>query len=235
VGTVGGFVVPAVVLVFEIASSHPLVHGGHPEHLLGRATALLVLGLIACLLGAFAFAAIGAERKTTPSLVAAVLYAGVGTAIGVVAIMAAFEALSTLYLHEAQDLFAAITLGAALAGVFLVALVLSDAWSATPAPQWLKMRSDCNRWARRSSFAAGLPVAAAGALYFLRARIAAEGAALHVIIVAGIVLSLTATLASMFRTVRDDDGKDRPLKQWEVVVAMALLTTYLVALILLMP
>jgi hypothetical protein len=235
VGAIGGFVVPAVVLVFEIASRHTLVHGGRSEVLLGRATALLVLGLIACLLGAFAFGAIGAERKTTPSLIAAILYAGVGTAIGVVAIMAAFEALAALYLEEARDLFAGITIGAALAGVMLVALVLGDAWSAPPAPGWLKTRRACNRWAQRSSLAAGLPVVAAGTLYFAGIRIAAEGAALHVIVAAGIGLSIAASLGSMFRTVRGDDGGDRPLEKREVVGGMGLLTVYLVALVLLMP
>lgn len=235
VGAIGGFVVPAVVLVFEIASRHRLVHGGRTEILLGRATALLVLGLIACLLGAFAFAAIGAERKTTPSLIAAVLYAGVGTTIGVVAIMAAFEALAALYLEEARDLFAGITIGAALAGVMLVALVLGDAWSAQPAPGWLKTRGDCNRWAQRSSLAAGLPVLAAGTLYFAGIRIAAEGAALHVIVAAGIGLSIAASLGSMFRTVRGDGGEDRPVEKREVIGAMGLLTIYLVALVLLMP
>lgn len=95
IGAISGFVVPAVVLIFEIASSSDST--AHSAAL-GRSSALLVLGLIACLLSAFALAAIGAEGRLTANLTAATLYAGAATVIGVVAIIAAFEVLSEAFL-----------------------------------------------------------------------------------------------------------------------------------------
>ena len=93
-GNMGAFVVTAVVLVFTIASSHePKGSRGS----IGFAAALLVLALFSCLLGAFTFAAISAERKLTANLPAAALHAGVATAVGVVAVLAAFEVLASIY------------------------------------------------------------------------------------------------------------------------------------------
>jgi len=237
VGAIGGFVVPAVVLVFDIASRHHVAHGGRTEALLGAATAFLVLGLISCLLGAFALAAIGAERSTTPSLIAAVLHAGAGTAVGVVAILAAFEALAALFFGDAELPFAAITVGAAVAGVVLVALVLGDAWS-TPVPgedYWLTTRRQCNHWAIIFSVAGCVPVLGSAVAHFSRVGLHAEGAVLSVLVVSGICIAMAAGLGSMFRTVRGDDGHERPLERREVIVTVAVLAAYLSALILTMP
>jgi hypothetical protein len=237
VGAIGGFVVPAVVLVFEIASRHHLIHGGRAEALLGAATALLVLGLISCLLGAFALGAIGAERSTTPSLVAAVLYAGAGTAVGVVAVLAAFEVLAALFFRDAEQPFAAITVGAAVAGVVLVALVLGDAWSApvTDQDHWLRTRKECNRWASIFSVLGCVPIIGSAIAHFSHLGLHGEGAVFSVLVVIGICIAMAAGLGSMFRTIRGDDGREKPLERWEAASTIGILSVYLSVSILAMP
>lgn len=235
IGTVGGFVVPAVVLVFELASRHAGA-GNEVETLLGIATAFLVLGLIACVLGAFAFAALGAERKTTPSLIAASMYAGAGTVIGAVAIMAAFDALAACYLKDTKDLFASITIGSALAGTILVGLVVADAWTAKNPPQhWLRTRPQCRRWSLVACVSTCIPIAVSGGLRLLGVSLSANGDRLHLIVGAGIVLAIAGALGAMFRTTPRDSGAAAPLAIREVVGVMGLLTIYLMGLLLIMP
>lgn len=234
IGGIGGLVVPAVVLVFQIAAHHP-IKGGNEENLLGVTTALLVVGLISCLLGAFAFAAIGAERRTTPSLVAAIIYAGAGTAIGAVAIIEAFEALATLYIHEAQSLFAYITFGAAAAGVALISLVLGDAWCAIPEGNWLARRSEGNRWTCLMVALGCAPIAISGVLRLAGVGFSPRGPGLHVIVGVGIFLAVLLPLGSMFRTMTGDDGAEWLPTKAEVVPAICCLGLYLAILLAMMP
>lgn len=227
IGTIGGFVVTAVVLVFEIVSSH---NGDYP-HLLGRATSLLVLGLIACLLGAFALGAIGAEQKLTPELPAASLYAGAATAIGVVAIMAAFEVLATIYLPETKSLFALLAMGTSIGAVVLVALVLGDAWVVSPNHHWLGTRKRGYRWGTIASGLATFGIAVGALLYFLHYRVAVGPSATHWFVGVGIVAALVAGLGSMFRTMRPLGA----LAKSEVLLVLGLLTAYLAAVLVSMP
>ena len=231
VGGIGGFVVTAVVLVFEIASSRH----GDPPALLGHATSLLVLGLISCLLGAFAFGAIGAEQKPTAALPAASLYAGSATAIGAVAIMAAFEALATLYLQDTKPLFALITAGTAISSAVLVALVLGDAHISAPSGHWLNDQKRAYRAAKIASAAVFLPLAGGAILYFMDIRIAVGEAATHWFVGAGIVLSMLGGLGSMFRTMHVNDGGTKSLSKIEAFLVLGCLVLYLLALVLFLP
>jgi hypothetical protein len=232
IGGIGGFVVPAVVLIFEIASTH---HGAAHSPALGRSTSLLVLGLIACLLGAFAMAAIGAERRLTPNLTAATLYAGAATAIGVVAIIAAFEALAQAFLPATKDLFVWITAGSAVGGSVLVALILGDAWSSAPQGHWLKSRRAAYRWAVTSSAMATLVLLGATAAYSLGVRLKIDDPQMHWIVGIGIVLVLVGALGSMFRTMHPSDQNDGAITKSETGVVLCVLVSYLVALLLVMP
>jgi hypothetical protein len=237
VGTVGGFVVTGVVLVFGIASHHK---AGQPvEHaaMLGRATALLVLGLIACLLAAFALAAIGAERRLTPNLTAAALYAGVCTAIGIVAILGAFEVLAKIYLAQTLDLFALITGGTAVAAVVLVALVLGDAWTTEGLPRnhWLSTQSKAAWWATAAAGTGALFLGAVMLLYFDEVRIRVGDHGLHWVIGAGIIVALLSALGAMFRSMHARDGKGRSIRKDEALAALVVMNGYLAIFLLIMP
>jgi hypothetical protein len=230
IGTIGGFVVPAVVLVFEIISSN---HG--PTVTLGRATSLLVLGLISCLLGAFAFAAIGAEQKLTADLPAAALYAGAATSIGIVAILAAFEVLASIYLNDTRSLFAMITAGMAVAASVLVALLLGDAWIAAPPEHWLGTRKKGYFWGRLSAGISAMALLLGTALYFTGTRIVLGHAGIHWFVGTGIVLVVICGICGMVRTMRTADGLGVPIHEVEAVVVLGCLVAYLLALLLSMP
>ena len=226
-GTVGGFVVTAVVLVFEIVSSH---NGEYPN-LLGRATSLLVLGLIACLLGAFALGAIGAEKKLIPELLAATLYAGAAAAIGVVAIMAAFEVLAAIYLPETKSLFALLVIGTSVGAAVMVALVLGDGWTVIPNRHWLGTKRRGYLWGTIAAGSATFGVAVGALLYFLHCRVAVGPGATHWFVGVGIVAALVTGVGSMFRTMRPLGA----LTKTEAVLVLGSLTAYLVAVLISMP
>lgn len=237
VGTIAGFVVTGVVLVFTIVShskpGQPVPHAA----LLGRSSALLVLGLIGCLLSAFALAAIGAERKLTPNLTAATLYVGICTAIGIVAILGAFEVLAAIYLPGIRDLFAWVTGGVAIGGSVLVSLVLGDAWTTPGLPRkhWLYGQARSAFWASIAAGTGMVLLGAAIALYFDHVRVGTSDESLHVVIGAGIFLVFVFGVGSMFRTMHSQSGQGRAIRRSEALVALGVMNAYLAVFLLLMP
>lgn len=229
IGAISGFVVPAVILTFEIASS---AKGAPYGAQLGRASSLLTLGLIACLLSSFTLAAIGAERRLTPNLTAATLYAGAATVIGVVAIIAAFEALSVAFLPATRDLFVWITTGTAIGGTVLVSLVLGDAWTSAPPRHWLSERSVAYRWAIAVAGVSSAALFAGGLLYFFGVRIVINEHQLHWIIGIGILLALLGGLGSTFRTMHGSDADRGAISKPEALGTIGILVTYLLILLL---
>jgi MFS family permease len=231
IGTVSGFVVTAVVLIFAIVAEN---EGRHVQ-MLGRATAFLVLGLIACLIGAFASAAVGAERKLTANLPAAALYAGAATAIGTVAITASFEILAAIYLRETKELFVALAGGTAIAAAVFVALILGDVWLTVPHDHWLGEKRVAYRWANRCSAAIALALISAITLYFAHVRLVLTPAGVHAVVVAGMVLAVAAGLAGILRTGTIVDDHPEPVHKSEVSVCLVCLTLYLSTMILALP
>lgn len=229
IGGVASFVVTAVVLVFEIVSSH---HGSATA--MGRAASLLALGLISCLLGAFAFAAIGAERNVTPELPAASMYAGAATAIGVVAIIAAFDVLASVYLRDTETLFAVMTGGTAIAAAVLVALVLGDVWINAPDGHWLADQSKGYFWGSLASALVTTVLLVGTILHFDGAGVRLGETGMHWFIGSGMVLAVLGGLGSMFRTGRPPD-RTRPLGRSEVCLVLSLLVAYLFVLLLFIP
>lgn len=237
VGAIAGFVVTGLVLLFDLASRHAASQTPRTEALLGRASALLVLGLIACLLAAFALAAIGAETLLTPNLTAAILYVGMCTAIGIVAIIAAFEVLATIYLPETHDLFAWATGGVAVAGSVLVAFVLGDAWRTPSLPKdhWLFGSDNSARWALWTAGAGVVVLGFAISLYFSDVRLAAGNNGLHLIVGAGIMLALLSGVAGIIRAMHRNDGKGREIRKLEAITVIGVMNLYLAVFLLLMP
>jgi hypothetical protein len=237
VGAIAGFVVTGLVLLFDLASRHAAGQSAWTVALLGRASALLVLGLIACLFAAFSLAAIGAETRLTPNLTAATLYVGMCTAIGIVAIIAAFEVLATIYLPDTHDLFAWATGGVAVAGSVLVAFVFGDAWRTPDLSEdhWLYGSARSARWAIGAVIAGVSILGCAMALYSSNVRIGTGNNGLHLIIGAGIFLALLSGVAGIFRSMHRDDGEGREIKKYEAIIVVGLMNVYLAVFLLLMP
>lgn len=196
---------------------------------------MLVLGLIACLLGAFALAAIGAERELTADLPAASLYAGAATSIEVVAIMAAFEALATIYLPDTKSLFALMAAGAAIASAVLVSLVLGDAWISAPEDHWLGSQRAGVYWGSVTSAVSAATLIGGTVLYFAGIKVAINDQATHWFVGVGMGLALASGLGSMFRTMHSVDGKHRAIAKGEAFAVLGGLVTYLSVLVLCMP
>jgi len=236
IGNLGGFVVAAVVLVFALPRAK---HGD--STLLGLGTGLLVLALISSLLAAFILAGLGAERELTPNLPAAALHAGVTAAVGVVAMVAAFEVLSAVYLPSAKPLFVMITIGAEVASAVFVALVLGDAWLASrnhPAKRgthWLARQEDAARVARSASLAATIALGLGAGLYALGVKVSLGPSGARFFVGAGIVLAIGSALIGVLRTWHPSDGKYLGVNRTETILALGLLTAYLVMLTLCLP
>jgi hypothetical protein len=237
IGGICGFVVTAVVVVFTV---RPSGHAADPT-MLALATGLLVLGLISCLLSSFIFAAIGAERELTVNLTPAALLAGSAAAIGIVAIMGAFEVLAAIYLPAAKELFAIITVGTELGATAIVASVLGDAWLApklTPyntTPQWLKEPADAKRAGLAACASCATVIALGGVLHFAGVRVDLGKAGTNVFIGSGIGLSLVLALGGLFRTIHAEDGNSHGLKPAEAVAVLGVLCAYLAVLTVSLP
>ena len=203
--------------------------------MLARATAFLVLGLIACLIGAFTSAAVGAEKKLTSNLPAASLYAGAATAIGTVAITASFEILAAIYLHDTKDLFALLAGGTAIASTVFVALILGDVWLTVPYDHWLGDKATAYRWAQGLSIASAVVLGTVIVLYFIRVRLALHSTDIHWLVGVGMGLAIAGGLIGMFRTGATVENHPRPLNRTEVAVVWGCLVMYLSTVILALP
>jgi hypothetical protein len=93
------------------------------ERKFSLAVGLLILGMLAFLLGALGFAAIGAEQVLTANITPAMLFTSAVAEIGFIALIGSFQVPAAIYLPSSRVLFAAIT--AATACIF----AMFDAWS----------------------------------------------------------------------------------------------------------
>lgn len=237
IGGTSGFVVTAVVVVFTVQPA-----GRHVDPtLLALATGLLVLGLIACLLSSFVFAAIGAERELTTNLAPAALLAGSAAALGIVAIVGAFEVLAAIYLPVARELFAIITVGTEIGATVIVASVLGDAWLApqlTPynvTPQWLDDAQKSKRAAFQGCVACVTLVAIGALLYFTGLKLHLGRSGTNLFIGVGIGLTLILALGGLLRTIHATDGQNVGLKPAETAAVLAALCVYLAVMTVSLP
>lgn len=237
VGTVGGFAVTAVVLVFTIA---PSKLAAHPSEF-SMATGFLALGLVGCLLAAFSLAAIGAEREPTANLPAAVMYVGGATVIALTAILAAFEALASVLLPGSTELFALIVGGGALAGVAFNSFSVADAFYSGPddpawlATQWIDSRIKGDRVSLELTGVSAVAVAVAVGLHLAGVRISLSQHSANVLVIVGIVLAIAGPLSSLLRTRHPIAGHSKGLTAWEAWLIQAVTCGYLAFMIICLP
>lgn len=230
-GSMGGFVVTAVVLVFTTAHD-----GRAPEPaILTLITGFLVLALLGCVLGAFALAAIAGELALKPNVPASGMYVGAIVTIAVASILAAFQGLSVIYLPSSAILFAAITTAGALAGQMLNALVVIDAWANHPrAVKWIRTRPEANRWSLRVGLLGGMPIVCSFALYAAGIHIRWDTTAANWFIGLGIGLVVGLSVCGTIRSVHSRKPS-RALGRAEAIAIQTIGAGYLVALIISLP
>jgi hypothetical protein len=100
--SVGSLAVTAIVLVFTVAK-------GVDKESIALATGLLSIAFMGSILGAFAFAAIGAEKDPTANIGKAVIYASLPVTVSLVGTFGAFEVLASTYTAKSAWIFTVMT------------------------------------------------------------------------------------------------------------------------------
>jgi hypothetical protein len=232
VGSVGGFVVTAVVLILTIA---PSTH--RDQALIGLASGLLALALIGCLAGAFALGSLAGEGRLTVNLSTAASYMSVGPTIAIVAILAAFQVLSSMYLPHSKYLFTMmVALIGAAASVFNCTGPLEE-WdirtnphdnNVLPQPStWITSRQGARRWSNRLAIAGALPVVVGFILYSANVTVALSTAGVTIFVGVGMVIIVLSSLKGLIRCLHPDDGRDRGTELWEALTIQTLTGAYI--------
>lgn len=150
VASVGSLAVTAIVVIFTVANDVP-------KPIIALATGLLAIAFMGSLLGAFGFAAIGAENDPTANLAGAVLFASVPTSMALLGTLGAFEVLAAIYVSESARLFLVIVGAGGTFAIVFTAVSIADSVGLHPrlmnaqqlrawrGRQWLKTRHQALR------------------------------------------------------------------------------------------
>jgi hypothetical protein len=242
VGTLGALTVPAITILVTVKVPPTAVHG---ELLVTFASSLLVVSMIASILSAFALAAIAGERVETPNLSPAIMCVGLSAIIGLTNMLASFEILSSLFLHEAKTMFALITGVGGLAGVFFVSLAIADSWMIAPKDpalreewrgrQWLKDQKATDRAARRVIFVSSVPVIVGLGLRVFHLLINPTIIEVRCLTGVGALLAIAGVFAGVARTAHPEDGEHRGLDPWWAFTPPMAGGLYVLGTLILMP
>ncbi|KUO16421.1 hypothetical protein [Streptomyces dysideae] len=232
--------VPAVIVVFTSPPEDP--SGGQA---IAFAAGLLVVAMIGSIIAAIALAAIGAESELTPNLTPGIMYAAVAVVIALVDIVAAFEILAFLALPHARLLLLLITGAAGFLGVFFTALALGDSLATHPThspdyqdwkkTEWITSQGHADRAALRVTAIGVLPVIAGTVCRVRGLRLPDGTAAANTIILTGLALTVTATVASALRTGHPGTVPSRGPRPWEAHATTLITSTYTAFVLLLLP
>jgi MFS family permease len=237
VGSVGGFVVTAVVLVLTVATK-----AHHNPAQLALTSGLLAVALVGCLVGAFSLASLGGEPRLTVNLMAAATFMSAGPTIALAAILAAFQILASLYLPSAGFLFAfMVALVGAAGGVFNCTMPL-DEWdiraanlypNAPPEPgTWIVSRRHAKQWCFRLGAFNVAPIVLGFVFYAAGATFALPSAGVTAFVSTGMVLVVGLSLFGLLRSLHPDHGHDRGTCRWEALVIHSSTGAYIGAMLL---
>lgn len=242
VGAMGSLAVTAIVVVFTVPQ-------GVPRTPIAFAAGLLAIGFFGSLMGAFALAAIGAERDPTANLAAATLFTSVPVVLGIVATLGAFSVLSSIYIPESAALFRAITAGGGTFGVVFSVFSIADSVGLHPTTmspadfeewlsrQWIRSRSQGLRVSNLVLGVCLVPLVTAAIMRFgFDASFSLGFAAINWVVGVGILISLVGTWLGVMKTTHPKIGNDQAgLRPYEAWVPDLMISFYVCALILTLP
>lgn len=235
VGTVGGFAVAGIVLLFTIPSG---MGSNISEAMLAKAAALMTLALVACVMAAIGMAAIAGESQLTVNLPPALMYSGVAAVTGVVALPASFEVLASELLPSARGFLLLITVGTAVVGILFTSFSIPDGYfgrvAGTSENDWLQTRLQAYRTGCRVALVACLPIMAVVTARAVGVQPDAGTDLFGGIVTACVVATFAATVAASVRTAHAGRAMGA-FKLAEAVAALSVLSVSLAALILVLP
>jgi hypothetical protein len=237
-GSIGGFTVPTVILVFTVAHEEATRHPAEFTLLVG----LLVLSLLGCLASAFAFSAISGEEHLTANLPPAGMYVGVGVILSIMSVVAAFEILAHIYLATATGFFVAITAGGGITGAIYNAFTVIDDWemrvgreSIHGESEWLKSRHHAHAWAGWLSIIGCAPILLGLILHWKNVDIPLTTSSAQFLGGAGIFLTMVTIILGTIRTLHPSGKPDRGIRRVEAISLQCVTGLSLFALILSLP
>jgi hypothetical protein len=245
IGAFGALSVPAIVFLFTVLPSEP--HRAFIRHApaIAFAGGLLIVVVVASLTGSVGLAAIGAERDATANLVPAAMFLAVAVSISLVASLAAFEALATLYLpglSSTKVLFAVIVGVGGAAGAFFTALSIADSWQTGPMrrrelwrkSQWLQSYEQAYWWSQFVAALGAIPPLAGIVLRITGIpKIALTTAEVPWLVGITLLLSMTAVALGALRTRHSEPQKG--LRMQEALATTLTISCYTFVLMLFLP
>ena len=233
---------PAIIVLFAIPPTDS-PHMAAPN--VALAAGLLVIGMLGSLLGAFALAAIGAERDPTANLAAATMFAAIPVVLSVVSILAAFAVLAAHYVPESSTLFVLIAGVGGLFGVGFTAFSIGDSPSLGPVDDAARAKWATTQWlqSREKAYVSAYIVAGFGIVPIvvgMVVRLTADRLSVSVTVVNwivgfGVVLAVTGTLFSVLKTAHPLDGVQRGLRPFEAFSSILAISLYTLVLMIWLP
>lgn len=237
VATVGALTVPAIAIVFTVKPPCGTAQN------LSLASAVLVVALFGSIVGSLGLAALAAEADATANLARAAVFLAVPVAVSIIALLAGFEALATVYHPADAELFlAVVAVGGAFACAF-AALALEDSPDLGPsdpsayqkwlATQWLKSRKDGRRWSQRVTLFAWVVILAGAAARLLGLHSPSAHASKVVLVAAGLAALLWGAFAGLTATRHEDE--QRALRRVDAFGSVGAIAAYVVVSLLCLP
>jgi hypothetical protein len=245
IGAFGALSVPAIVLLFTVLPTESPKLLNQQAPVIALSGGLLIVVVIASLTGSIGLAAVGAERDATANLVPAAMFLGVAVSVSLIAVLAAFEAIATLYLpgSGSTDMVFTVIVGiGGIAGAFFVALSIADSWQTGPArgkgrwlqTQWLQSYEQAYWWAQVSTLISITP-----ALVGIGLRLAGVTnirlTTTEANYIVGVTLAVSMTGVGMGAMRTRHTEPQRGLRKWEALGTPFVISCYALMVMIFLP
>ena len=239
--SIGSLAVTAIVVIFTVPRDKSV-----PEQI-ALATGLLSIAFMGSILGAFALAAIGAEKDPTANLGTAVLFAGLPISLAVVSTFGAFEVLASIYTPASSALFTTMTGAIGAFAVMFASASIPDSMGLHPTTltpeefdkwrerQWLQDRPHALRAMYLVMAVCGIPIiltTAISVLFDLSPSLA--NFVVGVIVLLGAAFVLFGTVMS-FVTHPTKGNDQKALRAWGAWTPNVLIAGFACLLLLTLP
>lgn len=241
VGAFSALAVTAIIVLFTV----PPRPTSYSAPFVALAAGLLAVAMIGSFIGSFSLAAIGAEGDSTANLVPAMMFSHASVMLSLVAVLAAFEVLATIYLPESKTLFALITAVTGLFGSTRCSLGISDAWYAGPSDanekshwlttQWIQSHQQsykCTNWVM---LVAAVPVVLGVVLRLFGIEKMPTTSSANLLVGIGFILTISLNIMGMFRSRYSVDRIQRGLRRNEAFAIPLSISLYVLGLMIFLP